>query len=69
MGLYTYLIDIDSSTGQKRVISRAEEVGVVGQSNRIKTRGGITEVALGFAANMDDKDLYRWKSWSSHREL
>src|SRR5262245_54909794 len=55
MGLYTYLIDIDSSTGQKRIVSRAEEVGLVGQSNRIKSRGGITEIALGFAANMDDK--------------
>jgi hypothetical protein len=55
MGLYTYLIDIDSSTGQKRVISRAEEVGMVGQSNRIQTKGGITEVAIGFASNMDDK--------------
>ena len=55
MSLYTYLIDIDSSTGQKRVISRAEEVGLVGQSNRIRTSGGITEVAIGFASNMDDK--------------
>ena len=55
MGLYTYLIDIDSAGGIKRVVSRAEEVGLVGQSNRIQTNGGITEVALGFAANMDDK--------------
>ena len=55
MALYTYLVDIDSAGGQKKIISRAEEVGLVNQSNRIQTKGGITEVALGFAANMDDK--------------
>jgi hypothetical protein len=55
MGLYTYLIDIDSSTGQKRIVSRAEEVGLLDQSNHIRTRGGVTEIALAFAANMDDK--------------
>jgi hypothetical protein len=55
MGLYTYLLDVDSSNGTKRVVSRAEEVGLVEQSNLIETKGGITEIALGFAANMDDK--------------
>ena len=55
MGLYTYLIDIDSAGGQKRIISRAEEAGLLGQSNHIQTKGGITEIAIGFAANMDDK--------------
>lgn len=55
MGLYTYLLDIDSSSGSKRVVSRAEEVGLVEQSNHIETKGGITEIAMGFATNMDDK--------------
>lgn len=55
MGLYTYLIDIDSSSGQKRVVSRAEQAGIVNQENRITSTGGITEIALGYAANMDDK--------------
>ena len=55
MALYTYLVDVDSTGGQKRVISRAEEVGLVNQESRIITSGGITEISLGFAANMDDK--------------
>jgi hypothetical protein len=55
MGLYTYLIDIDSSSGSKQIISRAEQAGITEQMNQIETRGGITELALGFAFNMDDK--------------
>ncbi|MGB8192261.1 MAG: aromatic hydrocarbon degradation protein [Chitinophagaceae bacterium] len=55
LALYTYLVDIDSTGGQKNVISRSEIVGLVGQENTIRTRGGITEIALGLAANMDDK--------------
>jgi hypothetical protein len=55
LALYTYLVDIDSTGGQKNVISRAELLGTVGQENRIITKGGITEIALGFATNMDDK--------------
>lgn len=55
LALYTYLVDIDSTGGQKNIISRAELLGTVGQENRIITKGGITEIALGFASNMDDK--------------
>jgi hypothetical protein len=55
LALYTYLIDIDSTGGQKNVISRAELLGMVEQENHIVTKGGITEIALGFASNMDDK--------------
>ena len=55
LALYTYLVDIDSSSGQKRIVSRSEEIGLVNQENRIQTTGGITEISLGFAANMDDK--------------
>jgi hypothetical protein len=55
LALYTYLVDVDSTGGQKRIISRAEDVGLVNQETRIQTRGGITEIAFGFAANMDDK--------------
>jgi len=53
--LYTYLIDIDSSNGEHTVISRAELANTLNQQNRIATKGGITEIAIGFAANMDDK--------------
>lgn len=55
LALYTYLVDIDSTGGQKNIISRAELVGNLEQSNRVITKGGITEIALGFASNMDDK--------------
>ncbi len=55
MGLYTYLVDIDSSSGLPTVISRAELAGDLNQDNSIRTSGGITELAFGFAGNMDDK--------------
>ncbi|WP_276484715.1 OmpP1/FadL family transporter [Paraflavitalea pollutisoli] len=53
MGLYTYLLDIDTTTGT--VFSRAEDLGIVNQEKTVNTKGGITEIALGFASNMDDK--------------
>lgn len=53
--LYTYLVDVDTANGQNTVISRAEVPSVLGQENKISTKGGITEIALGFAGNMDDK--------------
>jgi hypothetical protein len=52
MGLYTYLLDVDNNN---TVFSRAEDLGVVNQERKIITKGGITELALGFASNMDDK--------------
>lgn len=55
MSLYTYLVDVANQNGQDNVFSRAELAGLVNQENKIATRGGITEIALGFAANMDDK--------------
>lgn len=55
LALYTYLVDIDSAGGQKNIVSRAELLGAVEQQNRIISSGGITEIALGFASNMDDK--------------
>ena len=55
MGLYTYLIDIDSSNGGRSIISRAEQAGALNQENDIVTSGGITEINFGFASNMDDK--------------
>lgn len=53
MALYTYLVDIDSATNT--VFSRAEDLGIVNQERKVTTKGGITELALGFASNMDDK--------------
>ncbi|WP_315821626.1 hypothetical protein [Paraflavitalea speifideaquila] len=56
MSLYTYLVDVEKgANGQGTVFSRAEDVGIVNQEKQITTKGGITEIALGFASNMDDK--------------
>lgn len=53
MALHNYLVDVDDNTNT--VFSRAEDLGVVNQERKIITKGGITELALGFASNMDDK--------------
>lgn len=56
MALYTYLVDVENGpNGQGTVFSRAEDVGIVTQERQVTTKGGITEIALGFAGNMDDK--------------
>jgi hypothetical protein len=55
MALYTYLVDTATIAGNTQVIARSELAGIVNQENRITTTGGITEIALGFASNMDDK--------------
>jgi hypothetical protein len=55
MALYTYLVDTATIAGNTQVIARSELAGIVNQENRITTTGGITEIALGFASNMDDR--------------
>ncbi len=51
MSLYTYLVDVENGpNGQGTVFSRAEDVGIVNQERQITTKGGITEIALGFAS-------------------
>jgi hypothetical protein len=56
MALYTYLVDVEKGpNGQGTVFSRAEDVGIVNQEKQVTTTGGITEISLGFAGNMDDK--------------
>jgi len=55
MALYTYLVDVDSTASGSTVFSRAEDLGIVNQEKKVTTKGGITEIALGFASNMDDK--------------
>jgi hypothetical protein len=55
MAVYTYLIDTTTINGQLQVVGRPEYLTSRDQENRITTKGGITEVALGYAANMDDK--------------
>lgn len=78
MGLYTYLIDVDSiDQNNQNVFSRAEDAQYaygLNQENIITTKGGITELAFGFAAAKMDK-LYIGGSvgvpivsYKSHRE-
>lgn len=55
MGIYTYLIDVENDGTSSTVISRAEQAGIVNQEQRIITSGGITEAAISFAANKNDR--------------
>ncbi len=59
---YTYLIDTLTVNGNVEVVGLPQRdailaggEGIFNQERRIETRGGITEVALGFATNMDDR--------------
>jgi hypothetical protein len=56
MAVYTYLIDTVSSPGRgTEIIGRPENLESVNQENLITTTGGITELALGYGANLQDK--------------
>jgi hypothetical protein len=62
MAAYNFLIDSLTYNGNTNVVSMAmwdalKNGGdfLVNQSHTIETSGGITELALGYAANMDDK--------------
>jgi hypothetical protein len=55
LAIYTWLIDVDTINGVPQVVGLPEYLDAVNQENRITSTGGITEVAIGFANNMDDK--------------
>lgn len=55
MALYTYLVDTATVGGFPQVIARSEQAGIVDQEQRVISKGGINELALTYAANMDDK--------------
>jgi hypothetical protein len=59
MALYTYLIDTATIGGITQVIAQPQKVLAAGgqlyQLNDIKTTGGITELAFGFASSTRDK--------------
>ena len=62
LALYTYLVDTFRNAAGNLVVKSLPEFllerGVaLNQEKRIETRGGIYELALGYAANMDDKIL------------
>jgi hypothetical protein len=59
---YTYLIDTLTANGQTQVVGLPERDAILNgtdinlhQDKQISTKGGITEVAFAYAANMDDK--------------
>jgi hypothetical protein len=53
--IHTFLIDTATINGQIQVVGRPEYLDAVLQENRIDTKGGITEIALGYAGNLQDK--------------
>ena len=62
LAVYTYLIDTATINGSKQVVGLPQrnafmqnQNALLTQENHVVTSGGITEIALGFAANMDDK--------------
>ena len=55
MALYTYLVDTTTINGNPQVIARSEQTSLLNQQNRISSSGGISEISLGYAANMDDR--------------
>lgn len=56
MAIYTYLIDTATTPNGLEVLGKPEQyLDRVVQQNRITTKGGITEIALGFAGNNKDK--------------
>ena len=56
MAVYEYLIDtLNVSGGGITIIGQGEKAALLDQEKRITTKGGATEFALGYGANMDDK--------------
>lgn len=53
--IYTYLIDTATIGGVNQIIGRPEYLNSVNQTNQIDTKGGITEIAIGYAGNLRDK--------------
>ena len=55
MAAYTYLIDTATLNGVTQVIGFPELLGNISQKNTTVTTGGITDIALGFAGNMNER--------------
>ena len=55
MAIHTYLIDTVTINGINQVVGRPEYLDAVLQESSYTTKGGITEIAIGFAANNQDK--------------
>ena len=55
MAIYTYLIDTATTPNGLEVVGRPEYLNEVIQQNSIETKGGITELSIGYAGNLEDK--------------
>lgn len=55
MAVYTYLIDTATLNGQLQVVGRPEYLANRTQELLTRSKGGITELTFGGAANMEDK--------------
>ncbi|WP_207512842.1 OmpP1/FadL family transporter [Longitalea luteola] len=53
--IHTYLIDVDTIAGIPQVVGRPEYLDAVDQEYSATTRGGISEIAIGYAGNLQDK--------------
>lgn len=53
--IHTYLIDTATLNGTLQVVGRPEFLNAVVQQNEITTRGGITEIAVGYAGNLENR--------------
>ena len=55
MAVYTYLIDTATLNGQLQVVGRPEYLANRKQEQFTESKGGVTELTFGGAANMEDK--------------
>jgi len=55
MALYTYLIDTATIGGNLQIIAQPNKAGLLNQENSFRSKGGITEIGLSLATNMQDK--------------
>jgi long-subunit fatty acid transport protein len=55
LAVYGYLIDTFTINGTKQWVALPEFIGTRNQENRITTSGGVTELALGYGVNTNDK--------------
>jgi|SRR5215204_659459 len=55
MAVYTYLIDTATLNGQLQVVGRPEYLANRKQEQFTNSKGGVTELTFGGAANMEDK--------------
>jgi hypothetical protein len=55
MALYTSLVDTATINGNLQVIAQPQKAGLLNQTNNVRTKGGITEIAMSLATNLQEK--------------